>query len=161
MLAHHRKLINLSLTSVDLPLQATLKTAATLYRKDAERFQVVFKQPPFPDRLPHPSQTALRGNPNHGLLWLELSAHRVIMTMQGQGKLGYRHSWEKDGYGTSRYWLHDETLDRDASSLHLKNFTRQLQLFGDLLPSRLHLEYELYSGQSQLGRYILSLEIQH
>ncbi|MEA5467328.1 hypothetical protein [Spirulina sp. 06S082] len=160
MLAHHRKLISLSLTSVDLPLQSTLKTAATLYRKDAERFQVVLKQPPFPDRLPHQPQTALNGHPKDNLLWLELSADRVIMTMQGQGKLGYRHCWEKNSNGTSRYWLQDETCDR-PNSLHLKNFTRQLQLSGDLLPDRLRLEYELYSGKLQLGQYILSLEIQH
>ncbi|WP_204103996.1 MULTISPECIES: hypothetical protein [Spirulina sp. CCY15215] len=160
MLAQYRKLISLSLTSVDLPLQSTLETIATLHRKDAERFHLVLKQPPFPDRLPHQPQTALNGNQNDGLLWLELSAHRVIMTMQGQGKLGYRHCWEKDSDGTSRYWLQDETLDA-ANSLHLKNFTRRLQLSGDLLPDRLHLEYELYSGKMQLGQYILNLHIQH
>lgn len=157
MLAHHRKFVCLSLTCVDLPLQSTIETAATLYRKDAERFHVLLKQPTFPDRAA--KQTALTPNDSDGLLWLELSTHRVIMTMQGRGKLGYRHFWEKNRHGMSRYWLHDDTLDRNGS-LQLKNFTHRLHLSSRGLPNRLHLEYALYSGDLRLGEYILNLEIQ-
>ncbi|MBP0022018.1 MAG: hypothetical protein J7647_31235 [Cyanobacteria bacterium SBLK] len=157
MLAHHRKFVCLSLSRVDLPLQSTIETAATLYRKDAERFHVLLKKPTFPDRIS--GNAILTPKNSDGLLWLELSAHRVIMTMQGQGKLGYRHFWEKDRYGTSRYWLHGDTVDRNGS-LQLKNFTHRLHLSSRGLPHRLHLEYQLYSGDLQLGEYILDLEIQ-
>jgi hypothetical protein len=157
MLAHHRKSVCLSLIAVDLPLKSTIETAATFYRKDAERFHILLKQPAFPDRV---SSVTPLTHENDGLLWLELSARRVIMTMQGQGKLGYRHFWEKDGHGISRYWLQDETLDRNGS-LQLRNFTHHLHLSGDDLPDRLRLEYQLYSSKLPLGRYILSLDIQH
>ncbi len=158
MLAHPRKLVCLSFRAVDLPLQSTLETAATLYRKDAQRFQLLLKSPAFPHRLT--SEIALPERDNDGLLWLELSPRRVVMTVQGRGKLGYRHVWENGAYGTSRYWLQEETLDRNGTLL-LKNFTRRLHLSGESLPDRLHLEYELYANQLQLGQYILSLEIQH
>ncbi|MEM9538817.1 MAG: hypothetical protein AAGA60_04810 [Cyanobacteria bacterium P01_E01_bin.42] len=157
MLAHHRKFVCLSLTCANLPLESTIETAATLYRKDAERFHVLLKQPTFPDRAP--AITPLTPHDSNGLLWLELSSDRVVMTMQGQGKLGYRHFWEKERCGMSRYWLHDDTIDNNGS-LQLKNFTRSLRLSSRDLPHRLHLEYTLYSDTLPLGEYILDLEIQ-
>ena len=153
MLAHHRKFVCLSLTAIDLPLQSTIETAATFYRKDADRFHILLKQPAFPDR-------GVSAHNHNGLLWLELSSDRVVMTMQGCGKLGYRHFWDKNGYGMSRYWLHDETLDRQGC-LQLKNFTQQLHLSGSTFPECLRLEYRLYAGKLQLGIYLLSLDIQH
>lgn len=161
MLTHHRRPVCLSLISTDLPIWSTLETAATLYQKDRDRFHILLKAPPFPsaDEPPLDSDNPL--NPEReGLLWLELSPSRAIATMQGQGRLGYRHFWEQGVYGVSRFWLQSERLE-PHSSLRLRNFTRRLQLNGRPLPHSLRVEYELWSDKLRLGCYVLSLEIHH
>jgi hypothetical protein len=82
------------------------------------------------------------------------------MTMQGNGKLSYRHLWERGIYGLSRYWLHSDSLDAHGQ-VRLRNFTKSLTLEGHPLPEHLRLEYELWSEKVQLGSYILNLEIHH
>lgn len=158
MLAHHRKPVSLSFISTDLPILTSVETAATLYQKDKERFHLLLSQPaslesgePIP---PEPTTD------NKQLLWLELSPYRVILTMQENGRLGYRHFWEQGVYGTSRYWMHSYSTGTNGS-FRLRNFTRSLSLKGSPLPRSLRLDYELWSENVQLGHYVLHVEIYH
>lgn len=163
MLTHHRRPVYLSLVSTDLPFWSTVEAAATLYQKDQERFHLLFSESAPPEWEP---EGKTPGNANHStsksvrLLWLEISPYRVIMTMQGNGRLSYRHLWERGIYGISRYWLNSDPL-KGHESLRLRNYTRSLKLEGRSLPQRLQLEYELWSEKVQLGRYILNLQIHH
>ena len=93
-----------------------------------------------------------------GLIWLEASSSRVVMTMQGNSNFSYRHFWERGIYGVSRYWL-NSCLPENIASLRLRNFTRSLQLEGRPLPKILLVKYELWSEKLHLGNYILHLEI--
>ena len=156
MLTHHRKPVCLSLVSTDLPIWSVLETSATLYQKDRERFHLLLTEPTIKEQeFSYPSSgTSAR------LLWLEISPSRVIMTMQGNGKLSYRHFWEKGIYGMSRYWLQGESSP-GQSQMRLRNYTINLTLEGKVLPEHLRVEYELWSEKVQLGRYILNLEIHH
>ena len=157
MLTHHRKLVCLSLMSIDLPIWYTVETAATLYQKDSERFHLLFTEPSFPQpQLTQGISTAKTPR----LLWLEISPYRVTMTLQANGQLNYRHFWEQGVYGISRYWLQGEPLQGNEQ-MRLRNFTRHLSLVGRSLPQQLRVEYELWSAKVQLGRYILNLEIHH
>ena len=158
MLAHHRKPVCLSFISTDLPILASVETAATLYQKDKERFHLLLSQPAKLESAdPTPPEPTTN---NKQLLWLELSPNRAILTMQENGRLGYRHFWEQGVYGTSRYWLHSDTPGTNGS-FRLRNFTRSLSLKGSPLPSSLRLDYELWSDKVQLGHYVLHLEIYH
>lgn len=156
MLTHHRKPVCLSLVSTDLPIWSVVETAATLYQKDREQFHLLLTEPAIEGGEPVESLASTPARPR--LLWLEISPRRVIMTMQGNGKLSYRHFWEQGTYGLSRYWLQSESLPGN-SQLRLRNFTRSLKLVGGSLPEHLRVEYELWSEKVQLGSYILNLEI--
>jgi hypothetical protein len=157
MLTHHRRPVSLCLVSTDLPILSTIETAATLYQKDKHWFHLLLNQPPIAlaeiDTL-HPAK-----NQNH-LLWLEISAYRVIMTMQGQGRFAYRHFWEQGVFGVSRFWLNAESPEQ-GHAFRLRNFTRSLRLGGKILPESLRLEYELWTDTLCLGHYVLHLEIHH
>ncbi len=162
MLTHHRLPVCFSLISTDLPIWSTVETAATLYQKDQERFHLLFSEPHPPEWEPEtatPNSHPPKRNPLR-LLWMEISPYRVIMTMQGQGTLGYRHLWERGIYGINRYWLQSD-LRKGHEAFCLRNYTRSLTLEGRPLPQRLRLEYELWSEKVQLGRYVLNLEIHH
>jgi hypothetical protein len=163
MLTYHRRPVCLSLISTDLPIWSTVETAATLYQKDKERFHLLLSEPSLPEWEPElaaTSDTKPPGTKNPRLLWLEISPYRVIITMQENGKLSYRHLWEPGVYGISRYWLQGDSL-KGFESLRLRNYTRSLKLEGHPLPQDLRLEYELWSEKIQLGHYILSLQIHH
>lgn len=164
MLAHHRKPVCFSFISIDLPIWSTLETSATLYQKDKNQFHVLLSELSLPQSLEERQEniwgTDRPNNANQGLLWLEISPSRVIMTMQGNSKLNYRHFWERGVYGVSRYWLNG-SQPGIQSSLRLRNFTRNLKVEGHPLPKSLRIEYELWSSQLQLGQYVLHLEIQH
>jgi hypothetical protein len=163
MLTHHRRPVCLSLVSTDLPVWSTVETAATLYQKDQERFHLLFSEPAPPEWEPEPITTGDTNQPKKDslrLLWLEISPYRVIMTMQANGTLSYRHLWEQGIYGISRYWLQSDSL-KTHESLRLRNYTRSLMLEGRPLPQHLRLEYELWSEKIPLGRYVLNLEIHH
>lgn len=170
-----RKPVRLSIVSTDLPVWSDVQTIATLYQKDQEQFHLLLTEPRVSDRLEVVRQNVsasfeservtdnpqiVTPLPTPRLLWLEISPYRVTMTMQGDGKLSYRHQWERGVYGISRYWLQDHSLNQ-GSQLNLRNFTRRLCLEGQPLPERLQLEYELWADKTQLGCYVLSLEIQH
>ena len=177
MLTHHRKPVLLSLISTDLPVWSVLETAATLYQKDKDRFHLLLTAPPVKSsEVANPlSQEDTRvfnkrdfGRPHQEthvpngprILWLEISSYRVVMTMQGNAQLSYRHFWEQGVYGVSRYWLPTESL-QPYNPIRLRNFTRSLKLNGHPLPEHLRVEYELWAGKVQLGCYILNLEIKH
>lgn len=162
MLTHHRKPVSLSLVSTDLPIWSLVESAATLYQKDRERFHLLMTEPAIQDleRTDAPAIATASTTSKARLLWLEISPHRVIMTMQGNGKVSYRHFWERGSYGLSRYWLQSESL-KTVGQMRLRNYTRNLTLVGDSLPEHLRLEYELWSEKLQLGHYILNLEIHH
>lgn len=153
MLTHHRRPICLSLFSTDLPICSTIEAAATLYQKDKQRFHLLFYQSEL-------SQQTSQSQENSGLLWLEISPYRAIMTMQGKDRLAYRHFWEQGVYGISRYWLNGKE-ERDGQSFRLRNYTRSLQLEGYPLPTNLRVEYELWTEKIQMGHYVLQLEIYH
>lgn len=163
MLTHHRKPVCLSLVSTDLPVWFTIETAATIYQKDKERFHLLLSEPSPPEWAPEPTTAEETTQPKSlplRLLWLEFSPYRVIMTMQGNGKMSYRHLWEQGIYGINRYWLHSDS-PKGHESLRLRNYTRKLKLEGYPLPQHLQLEYELWSEKVQLGHYILNLQIHH
>jgi hypothetical protein len=161
MLTHHRRLVSLSIVSTDLPVWSDVQAIATIYQRDQERFHLLLTEPKVAisqesDR--ESTQTDLLPTPR--LLWLEISPYRITMTMQGDGKLSYRHHWERGVYGISRYWLQGSQI-RQGSQIKLRNYTRSLHLDGYPIPEQLRLEYELWADQTQLGCYVLNLEIQN
>ena len=163
MLTHHRKPVCLSLVSTDLPVWSTVETAATLYQKDQDRFHLLLSEPVPPEWEEEPTSVSDTKGPkqnNLRLLWMEISPYRVIMTMQGSGKLSYRHFWEQGVYGVNRYWWQSDSL-KAHDVFRVRNYTRSLRLVGNPLPEHLRLEYELWSQSVQLGRYVLNLEIHH
>ena len=157
MLTHYRRPICLAWISTDLPVWSTCHTAATLYQKEQELFHLLLHHPIPLTALPQSSKSTEIHK--KGLVWLEISPYRIIMTMQGNTKLGYRHFWEPGVYGLSRYWL-DSEESCNQGTLRLRNFTNHLQLEGRPFPTKLRLEYELWSAQLQLGSYVLQVEIQ-
>ncbi|MEM8641627.1 MAG: hypothetical protein AAGG51_22835 [Cyanobacteria bacterium P01_G01_bin.54] len=156
MLSRHRRPISLSWTALNLPVQTDVETLATLYPKDRDRFHLFLRYPSLAQAAPHSPLTPLATQ--GGGLWLEISPHRVIMTLQGRNYQGYRHFWERGVYGRSRYWIQGEAV-RCRSALCLRNFTRSLQLYTLSLPQYLRLEYELWSDKLSLGCYQLEIDI--
>ncbi|MBD2358032.1 hypothetical protein H6G41_26050 [Tolypothrix sp. FACHB-123] len=170
MLTHHRKPVCLSLISTDLPVWSVVETAGTLYQKDTDRFHLLLTAPPLisceivnsqnPEDAPLQKRSSAYAPSSPRILWLEISPYRVIMTMQGNAQVSYRHFWEQGVYGVSRYWLPTESLQPNEP-IRLRNFTTAMVLTGQSLPEHLRIEYELWADKVQLGRYILNLEIKH
>ncbi|BAY10809.1 hypothetical protein [Calothrix sp. NIES-2098] len=170
MLTHHRKPVCLSLISTDLPVWSVVETAGTLYQKDTDRFHLLLTAPPLisceivsspnPEDTPPQKRRNAYAPSSPRILWLEISPYRVIMTMQGNAQVSYRHFWEQGVYGVSRYWLPNESLQPN-DPIRLRNFTNAMTLSGQSLPEHLRIEYELWADKVQLGRYILNLEIKH
>jgi hypothetical protein len=94
MLAHHRRPVSFCLLSTDLPILSTLDTSATLYQKDRHRFHLLLNQPPV---ALAEIETLKPENKQNKLIWLEVSANRVVMTMPGKIRLssflGARGFW--------------------------------------------------------------------
>ncbi|HIK31152.1 MAG TPA: hypothetical protein IGS17_14980 [Oscillatoriales cyanobacterium M59_W2019_021] len=162
MLTHQRKPVCLSLVSTDLPIWSVVETAATLYQKDRERFDVLLNEPSVRGWQPHfthnDSGTVQTENSSR-LLWLEISPYRTIITMQERGALSYRHLLERGMYGISRYWLRSDDPHEPLQQIRLRNYTRSLTLVSRPFLRHLRLEYELWTGKVRLGRYVLNLEI--
>jgi hypothetical protein len=163
MLTYHRKPVCLSLISTDLPLWSVVETDGTLYQKDRERFHLLLTAPPVKshelDKFQSTQSNTLTPK-GPRILWLEISPYRVTMTMQGNSQLSYRHFWEQGVYGSTRYWLPNESLQSNEP-VRLRNYTRHLKLNGHPLPEHLRVEYELWTGKVQMGHYVLNLEIHH
>ena len=169
MLTHRRKPVSLSLISYDLPVWSLVETAGTLYQKGQNRFHLLLKEPVIcePDRKDVKEADARENllpmkeaKESSRLVWLEFSPYRATMTMQGNGKLGYRHLWERGMYGISRYWLQSD-LSPENNQIRLRNYTRNLTVTGEKLPEHFRLEYELWAEKVRFGRYVLNLEIHH
>jgi hypothetical protein len=159
MISPQRKTVYLSFISTDLPVWNIIEATASLYQKDRDRFHLLLSQ----QNLPQPGFNSIDPkiqDSEQSLLWLEISPSQVIMTVQGQNRLNYRHFWERGVYGYSRYWLNG-TPSEQIHSLRLRNYTRHLRLEGNLLPQTLQVEYELWSGQIELGAYFWHLNIHH
>jgi len=166
MLTHHRLPVSLSLTAEDSSFFSSVETAATLYQKDTNRFHLLLSAAALPNWEPFPeapedSEDPLLDNElSPRLLRLEISPYRLAMTMQGGGRLSYRHFWEQGVYGVSRYWLQNDELI-GYESFRLRNYTHNLYIKGNPIPSNLRLEYELWTETLCLGKYVLNLEIEH
>ncbi|KAF3885221.1 MULTISPECIES: hypothetical protein [Nostocales] len=165
MLTQYRKTVCLSLISVDLPIYSVVETAATLYQKDRNRFHLLLSEPPV-NNLDSENinsltqEDSVESSNNNQQWWMEMAPEQAIMTIQGNGRLSYRHFWQQEAYGRTRYWLPNESTQKNEP-IRLHNFTRHLTLRGDPLPEHLRIEYELWAGEVQLGSYILNLEIRH
>jgi hypothetical protein len=161
MLTYHRKLVYLSLTSIDLPIETKMESTAFLYQKDREKFHLLLRQ-----QNESQSNSKIEDNLNSKppdrkqLIWLELSPSKIVMTMQGKEKLSYRHFWQESLNGVSRYSLNGDSSD-PTMSFRLRNFTRSLYLETNPLPKKLKVEYELWTEKVQLGVYLLQLDIHH
>lgn len=164
MLTQLRCPIRLTFSSTDFLLSAETETVGTLYHKEHDRFHLVMTEPlviePSHSLIVPDTAIAIPNVPTPRLLWLDFSPYRVTMTMQGNGQFSYRHLFEPGVFGLSRYWLHEETFDRDRQ-FRLRNFTRSLCIKGNPLPIFLLLDYELWAEDLLLGEYNLTLEIQH
>lgn len=155
MRTHHSCPVSLSLMSTDLPILSTIETAGTLYQKDHLRFHLLLNQP---DTGKATGEFTSSVETAKQLFWLEISPSRVIMTLQGNGKFAYRHFWETGIYGVSRYWLNNEGGEL-TDAFRLRNYTRSIELHGEIFPEYLRVEYELWTGRVQLGHYVLHLEV--
>jgi hypothetical protein len=161
MLAYHRKPVYLSFISIDLPIWSTIETTAFLYQKDKEKFHLLLSQQnKSRSNSELPSYQNLAKTPKKELIWLEITPNRVVMTMQGQGKLSYRHFWQEKVDGVSRYLLEGDSPEQ-ATSFRLRNYTRSLHLERNPLPTKLRIEYELWTAKVQLGSYVMHLDIKH
>ena len=151
MLVNRYQTVYLSFISTDLPVWNVVKAKASMFQKDREKFHLLLNQQDLP--------TSEGDISSQGLFWLEISPYRVMMTMQSNGRLSYRHYWEKGVYGVSRYCLNTPT-NLPSKSIRLQNYTRYLKVEGDIFPKSIRLEYELRSDRVQLGNYILHLDIE-
>ena len=80
------------------------------------------------------------------------------MTMQSNSRLSYRHFWETGIYGTSRYCLNSE-LNEKGQLIQLRNFTKQLHIVQSQTLEKVRIEYEVWSGPTLLGSYLIHLHI--
>ncbi|MEM1367682.1 MAG: hypothetical protein AAGG02_06625 [Cyanobacteria bacterium P01_H01_bin.15] len=168
MLSYYRKPVSFSFLSTNLPILKSVEATATLYQKDQERFHLLLNDPlgcppdlamaPACPKTPTQKQISNSQNPKR-LLWLEFSAHRAILTTQGDGDIGYRHYWQTGVTGISRYWLH--RYRGDSGSFRLQNYARGITLTGQKFPESLRIDYELRTPQMMLGHFVIHLEIHH
>ncbi len=156
MLVNRYQTVHLSFISTDLPIWKVIEAKASLYQKDQERFHLLLNQQNLPHSIIPMSE---QDKSEQGLFWLEISPYRVMMTMQSNSKLSYRHFWEQGIYGVSRYCLNTD-LDQPSQSLRFRNFTRYLKVENNPFPRNVRIEYEMWSGKVYLGSYILHLDIE-
>ena len=156
MLINRDRAVYLSFMSMDFPVWNIIEATASLYQKDRERFHLLLEQ----QNLPISTSEGDRHKFNHGLFWIEISPYRVILTMQGNNNLSYRHFWEKGIYGVSRY-CSNNNVDEPSKSLRFSNFTRYLKVEQDVdnFPKSVRIEYEMWSEKDRLGSYFLHLDI--
>lgn len=155
MLANRHQTVNLSFISTDLPFWNTIEAKASMFQNDHERFHLLLNQQHLPQSIVAEAEL---DKLQQGMFWLDISPYQVSMTMQSNGRLSYRHFWEKGIYGVSRYCLNPEP-NFPSQSLVLRNFTRSLEVKNDPFPRIVRIEYEIWSAQLNLGTYILHLEI--
>jgi hypothetical protein len=164
MIANRRTPVCLSFLSTDLPIWSIVETTGLISQKATDRFHLLLDRHGLPlspvKEIETNKNCESNNSPQKSLLWLEISPYRVIMTVQGNGKLSYRHYWEQGVYGISRYCLNGEPPE-PSRSMRLQNFTRSLSLDCRPLPKSLRIEYELWSAKVQMGHYVLNLQINY
>ena len=153
MLINRHRTVCLSFISTDFPVWNVIETSATLDRRDKEKFHLLLDG----QDLPHSVFDSDRGKCYQGLFWLEITPYRVVLTMQSDNKLSYRHFWEKGIYGVSRYCLNSSA--EQPSILQFRNFTRYLKVEQDDCLRNVRIEYEMWSDKLKLGSYILHLDV--
>jgi hypothetical protein len=159
MLAKRHQTVHLSFISTDLPFWNTIEAKALLFQNDRERFHLLLNQQNLPQSIVAEAEP---DKLQQGIFWLDISPYQVSMTMQSNGRLSYRHFWQRGIYGVSRYCLNSELNSESnfsSQSLVLRNFTHSLEVNSDPLPRIVRIEYEIWSAQLNLGSYILHLEI--
>lgn len=156
MLVNRDRTVYLSFISTDLPIWNVIETKASLYQKDRDRFHLLLER----QNLPHSAVETSRESQEQGLFWLEISPYRVMMTMQSNSRLSYRHFWEQGIYGASRYCLNSTDPEQASQSLRLRNYTRYLKVNDDPFPQKVRIEYEMWTDKIHLGSYILHLDIE-
>lgn len=155
MLVNRYQSVSLSFISTDLPIWNTVVAQASMFQKGEERFHLLLEQ----HSLPHSRASKLpESESRQGVFWLDISPYRVMMTMQSDGELSYRHFWERGVYGTSRYCL-NTAVNLPNQVIHCQNFTRCLQVDGEDRPRNVRIEYELWTAKLRLGTYLMHLEI--
>ena len=55
--------------------------------------------------------------------------------------------------------LNQVVMTMQGNQLQLRNFTHSIELLNDSFPNELHLDYELWSDHTRMGRYVMHLEI--
>ena len=158
MLTQQRRPVRLYIISRDLPFWSEIETTGTLYQKSTDQFHVVLTEPRVQENSAPREKSGSTLTTAPRLIWLDISPYRIAKTMQGEGKMSYRHLWQRGVYGFSRYWLQDEST-KPNRSFQLRNFTRNLWLERSPFPKLLQLDYELWSDTLQLGSYVLHLEV--
>ncbi|MGD1918997.1 MAG: hypothetical protein ACFCAD_08935 [Pleurocapsa sp.] len=146
MLINRHQTVYLSFISTDFPVWNVIEATASLYQKDQERFHLLLNQQNLPQSVFPDNQEKF----DRGLFWLEITPYRVILTMQSNNRLSYRHFWEKGIYGVSRYCLSSDP-DEPGKSIRFSNFTRYLKVEQDVYPKNVRIEYEMWSEKVQLG----------
>ena len=157
MLINRSQTVSLSFVSTDLPIWNTITAQAAMFQKDEQRFHLLLER----QTLPHSavsSDDETSAKSQQGVFWLDISPYRVMMTMQSDGQLSYRHFWEQGIYGRSRYCLNTD-LNQPNKSMQFQNFTRYLHVENSPFPQNVRIEYELWSANVRLGSYLMHLEI--
>jgi hypothetical protein len=160
MLTQLRRPLRLSFGSSDSLICTAIETMGTLYQKDQDRFHLVLTEPQVSELGATTTDfnvSTSQAVPTPRLLWLEFSPFRVTITMQGNGQFSYRHLFEPNVFGVSRFWLQNTATP--SGLFRLRNFTRNLHVKGNPFPRYLLLEYELWAQQLKLGDYEFSVEI--
>ena len=155
MLVNRSQTVSLSFISTDLPIRKTIIAEASMFQTDSESFHLSLNQ----HDLPHSVIPA--GNQpesQQGMVWLNISPYRLVMTMQSNGQLSYRHFWERGIYGVSRYCLNTD-LKQSSQSFFCRNFTRYFWVENNPYPKSVRIEYELWALELCLGSYLMHLEI--
>jgi len=155
MLVNRSQTVSLSFVSTDSPTWNTIVAKASMFQKGEEEFHLLLER----QTLPHSTFPTMKETESRqGIFWLDISPYRVTMTMQSNGKLSYRHFWERGIYGMSRYCLNTDP-SQPSQSIRFQNFTRYLQVENDPFPRSVRIEYELWSANSCLGSYLMHVEI--
>lgn len=159
MLVNRYQTVYLSFIATDLPIWNVIEATAHLYQQEPGKFYLLLHQS---NSNINQTQAEVRFSrhqkPKQELFWLEIAPNQIMLTMQSNSHLSYRHFWEQGASGISRYYL-NQKCDRPSQSLRFRNFTRYLKVECDPFPRNIRLEYELWSKKIQLGSYIVHVDI--
>ena len=155
MLVNRQQTVCLSFISQQSSTWSQIESEASIFQKDYDCFHILLEQ----QKLPYSVCSELNGyRAPQGVFWFDISPYRVTMTMQSNNQLSYRHFWETGIYGTSKYCLNTEP-NCTNQLIQLRNFTRHLKVEQSSVPKSVRIEYEVWSGQTIIGSYLMHLQI--